>query len=326
MSGNASYRNIVGVAKEAVAGTPVPATDFIPVTAPKFAAKPNFAEDTAWRGSMVTSYDQVLGVIHGEIDFGGPVYADTFGYLLQHMLPDLATTGATDPYTTVFSALNSGNGQPVTTTFTSYDGAQTLQYPGAKLSDVTLKYTSDGLVEYTAKGMSLAPVATTEPTATYSASRAWAGWSAAVLIGGTARTSNILLDAEVDFKRTVTVVDGITGTSTPIFIWSGALDVTGKLTFVYDDDTDYLNMINNSAPSLSIVLSQGTVGTAGSTKVGLQMTKCAYTDAAPDPGADYMKMAVSFKARANTTDAGASGGYSPIKATLINAKPSGTYA
>lgn len=326
MSGIASYKNVVGVAKEVTVGTPVAATDFIPVTAPKFAAKPHFAGDTAWRGSMVTSYDQILGVVHGEIDFGGPAYADSLGWLLQHMLPDIATTGTGDPYTSVFSALNSGQGQPKTSTFTSFDGAQTLQYPGAKLSDLTIKYTADGLVEHSVKGMSLAPVVTTAPTATYSAVRAFAGWSAAVLIGGTARTSNILLDAEIDFKRTVTVVEGITGTATPIAIWSGPLDVTGKLTFVYDDGTDYLNMINNTAPSLSIVLKSGTGTAAGDTQIGFQMTKCAYTDATPDPGADYMKMSVAFIARANTTDAGASGGYSPIKATLINAKASGTYA
>ena len=326
MSGIASYKNVVGVAKEVTSGTPVAATAFIPATQPKFAAKPTIAEDTAWRGSMVTSYDQIMGVIHGEIDFGGPAYADTLGWLLQHMLPDIATTGTADPYTSVFSALNTGDGQPKTSTFTSFDGAQTLQYPGAKLSDLSIKYTADGLVEQTVKGMSLEPVTTTTPTATYSAVRAFAGWQAAVLIGGVARTSNILLDAQIDFKRTVNVVPGITGTQTPVAIWAGSLDVTGKFTFMYDDGTDYQNMVNNTAPSVSIILSSGSGTVAGDTKIGFQMTKCAFTDAVPDPGADYMKMAVTFKARSNTTDAGASGGYSPIKATLINAKASGTYA
>ena len=323
MSGNASYRNIVGVAKDT--GTAVAPTDYIPVTAPKFAAKPMFAEDLAWRGSMVKSYGQILGVTHGEIDFGGPGYADTLGYLLQSLLPDIATTGAGDPYTTTFAALNSGSGQPGTYTFTSYDGAQALAYPGAKISDLSLKYTADGLVEYTAKGMSLAPVAASSPTSTYSAVTAFAGWQAAVAIGGSARTTNVLLDAQIDLKRTVTVVDGISGTATPLFIWSGELDVTGKLTFVYDDNTDYNNMINNTQPSLSIDLTQGTT-LAGATEIKLFMTKCAFTDAAPDPGADYMKMAVTFTARANTTDVGASGGFSPIKATLKNAKASGVYA
>lgn len=326
MSGHASYKNIVGVAKEVTSGTPVAATDFIPAAAPKFAAKPDIIEDTAWRGSMITSYDQILGVIHGEIDFGGPAYADTLGWLLQHMLPDIATTGIADPYTSVFSALNTGDGQPKTSTFTSFDGAQTLQYPGVKLSDLSIKYTADGLVEHTVKGTSLAPVTTTAPTATYSAVHAFAGWQAAVLIGGVARTSNVLLDAQIDFKRNVTVIKGETGTSTPVALFSGPLDVTGKFTFMYDDGTDYQNMINNTAPSVSIILSQGVGTAAGDTKIGFQMSKCGFIDAVPDPGADYMKMAVSFKARGNITDAGASGGESPIKATLINGKAAGTYA
>lgn len=322
----ASYRNILGVGLETVENTAIAPTAFLPISAPKFAAKPTFAEDTGWRGSMVKSYDQILGVIHGEIDFGGPAYADTIGFLLQSLLPDVAVTGAADPFTTTFAALNSGNGQPKTYTFTHFDGAQTLAYPGAKLSDLSLKYTADGIVEYTAKGMSLAPVAASAPAASYSAAKAKAGWQAAVQIGGAARTSNVLLDAQIDLKRNVTVVDGLTGTSTPILVWSGELDVTGKLTFVYDDDTDYQNLINNSQPALSIVLSTGAGTNAGDTKIGLQMTKCAYTDGSSDAGADYMKFGVSFTARANTTDVGASAGFSPIKATLINAKPSGTYA
>jgi hypothetical protein len=43
-------------------------------------------------------------------------------------------------------------------------------------------------------------------------------------------------------------------------------------------------------------------------------------------GEDFVQVSVDFNAQSNTTDAGASGGFSPISWTLKNAKPSGTYA
>ena len=43
-------------------------------------------------------------------------------------------------------------------------------------------------------------------------------------------------------------------------------------------------------------------------------------------GEDFVQVSVDFNAQANTTDDGASGGFSPIKWVLQNAKASGTYA
>ena len=56
------------------------------------------------------------------------------------------------------------------------------------------------------------------------------------------------------------------------------------------------------------------------------MTKCAFTVAKIERGKDFIELNVTYKAIANTTDVGATSGYSPIKVTLKNAKASGTYA
>jgi hypothetical protein len=50
-----------------------------------------------------------------------------------------------------------------------------------------------------------------------------------------------------------------------------------------------------------------------------------YESADISRGKDYVELPISFKAVANSTDVGASGGYSPIKVTLQNAITSGTY-
>jgi hypothetical protein len=45
-----------------------------------------------------------------------------------------------------------------------------------------------------------------------------------------------------------------------------------------------------------------------------------------DRSNDYVEIDVNFKAVANTTDVGASAGFSPIKVTLKNAKSTTVYA
>jgi hypothetical protein len=388
-----SFRTIIGVAKEVSGLLPLAPTNFLPITGPKLMAKPMYIEDKGLRGSAVETYDYILGVTHGEIDFGGPVYADTFGFLLASVLPDVVTVGGSAPYAHTLASKNSTDGQPKTYTVTDFDGVQTIAYPGAKFSDLSLKFTADGLLEYTAKAMALRPrptrsvadgvtnsttlvtsvtaaftqadvgslisgtgitagttiavvvsatnitlsatatatgsgvaltIGVPAPTASYGALHAFAGWQPTITIGGSARTAtNVLLDAQIDIKRTVSVVSGATGSNTPLFVWSGPLSVSGKLTFVYDDATDFNNVLNNTAPSLVLDFTAG--AGAGLTEVKLQMTNASFTDATADRGGDFVKASVSFTARANTTDIGASAGYSPIKAVLQNALPTGTY-
>jgi hypothetical protein len=45
-----------------------------------------------------------------------------------------------------------------------------------------------------------------------------------------------------------------------------------------------------------------------------------------DRSKDFVEVEIDLNAQGNTTDVGATSGYSPIKWTLQNAKTSGTYA
>lgn len=321
----ASFRSFAGIAKEVTSGTPVAASSYIPVTTLKNSVKTTYIADEGWRGSMVKSYDQIIGPQVGELSLGGNVAADTIGFFLQSLLPDVATTGSSSPYATTFAAKNSGDAQPTTYTVTDADGIMTRQFPGTKFSDLSLKWSADGLFTFDAKGSSLSPVTTAAPTPSFSSVAATAGWQTTVTIGGAARTtSDLVLDAQLDLKRSVEVVNAIDGTSSPAFIWSGPLEVTGKLTTVFSTTVDYLAMLNNTQPSLTLAFTVGTG--AAATGLSLTMTKAAFTAADTDRGKDYVTLGIDFEARANTTDIGASAGYSPIKATLTNALASGTYA
>ena len=89
-------------------------------------------------------------------------------------------------------------------------------------------------------------------------------------------------------------------------------------------DTELTRFISNSQPAIVLNWAYGTGATA--VQIQATITKGAYTAAVYDRGEDFVTVSVELNGQANTTDAGASGGFSPIKWVLQNAKASGTYA
>ncbi|MEW2518129.1 phage tail tube protein [Actinacidiphila alni] len=316
-----TFTSFLGIAKEAVFGTAVPATAFIPVKTMSPSDKVTLLDDQGMRGSMVDVYDKIAGKIWAEYGFDGDVFPDTLGWALAGLLGDVTTTGAAAPFSHAMSTLNSGNGQPPSYTLSDYYTNNTRQFPGLKFSELGLKFSGDGMLTYSAKATSLASVPTTKPTPSYTAVPPLAGWVGAVSIGGVAST--FVVDGECTIKRPVTVVQAVDGTQAPYSLWSGPVSVSGKLTLVMEDDAQLTNYLTNAKPSLDINYSQG--AGASAVQVKLHMTKAAYTNAEISRGKDYIELSVDYDALANTTDAGTSGGYSPIKATIQNAVASGTY-
>ena len=124
--------------------------------------------------------------------------------------------------------------------------------------------------------------------------------------------------------RPVTPIYGISNTQNPYNVFLGPLEVTGKITFVMENDSQLLNFLNNSQPAIVLNWNYGT----GSNEVQIQatITKGAYTTGVIERGEDFVQVSIDLNAQSNTTDAGSSAGFSPIKWVLKNAKTSGTYA
>lgn len=316
-----TFQSFLGIAKETVYGTAVAATAFIPVKTMSPSDKLTLLDDQGMRGSMVNTYDRIAGPLWAEYDFDGDVFPDTLGWMATGVLGDLATTGASAPFTHSAAVLNSGTGQPPSYTLSDYYTINTRQFPGLRFSELGIKFSGDGMLTYSAKATSLASVTTTKPTSNYTAVQPLAGWVGAVSIGGSAAA--FVVDGECTMKRSITVVHTADGTQAPYALWAGPVEASGKLTLVMEDDTQYLNYLNNSKPSLDINYQQG--AGAAAVQVKLHMTKAAFTNAQISRGKDYIELSVDYDALANTTDIGASGGYSPIKVTLQNAVASGTY-
>lgn len=319
---HSSNLSFLGIAKETTLGTPVAATAFIPVDKPTPKDALTLLQDKGLRGSMVEVYNEIAGPKHSTFDFGGDVFPDTVGWMLAGVLGDVTTTGAGAPYTHAMSVLNNADGQPKSYTLTDYYATGTRQYAGAKFSELGFKFNGDSMLTYSAKATAFASNTTTVPTPSFTAIPPIAAWTGAVTLGGTAVTT--VLDGEVTIKRPVTVIQPVAGSQNPGNLWSGPVSVDGKLTLVMEDDTQLTNYLTVVQPALDINFQSGTGASA--TQVKLHMTNVTYSAADIGRGKDYVEIAVSFSARANTTDIGASGGYSPIKATIQNAITSGTYA
>lgn len=316
-----SAKSFLGIAKETTFGTAVPATAFIPVTTITPKDNLTLIEDKGMRGAMVTTYGHVPGPLSGTMDIAGDVFPDTIGYLLAAILGDLTETGSAAPYSHAFSVLNSGNGQPHSYTLNDNYVAGNRQYAGAKFAELDLKYGPDGFITYTAKATTLGSASATVPTQSFTGAPPLAGWQSVVSIGGTPAAG--VMDAEVNIKRSVTVVKAVDGTQGPYQLWSGPISVDGKLTLVMENDTQLTNYLTGVGPAIDLNYTAGT----GATAVGLDvhMSKPVYSGADISRGKDYIELAVSFTADANTTDIGASAGYSPIKVTLTNAIATGVY-
>lgn len=317
----ASDLSFVGIARETVFGTAVAPTAYIVVKEVKPKDKLTLLPDKGMRGSMVETYDETAGAIWAELEISGDCYPDTVPWFLTGLLGDLTTTGASAPFTHVNAVLNTGTGQPPSYTITDFYAITARQYAGFKVSEVSFKFSGDGLLEWSVKGLALASTTSSAPTPSWTAVGPLPGWIGAVSIAGSA--SAILIDGEFAIKRPVTPINTVDGTQAPYALWSGPVSCSGKMTLVMETDAQLTNYLTNAKPALDFNFAQG--AGASATQVLLHTSKAAYTDAEISRGKDWMELSVNWEGLANTTDAGASGGYSPCKTTVKNAVAAGTY-
>lgn len=323
-----SVRSYLGIAKEATKGTAVAPTDFIPVS--KDSLKPvdiiDPLFDQGLRGSNVLNYNYIPGRSRSTVDYGGAVFADTVGYAIAGLLGSVATSGASAPFTHTISLFNSLTSnvdvQPISYTLTDFYAVDVRSYPGCQFSDFSLKFNADGMLEYDTKTTGFASELVADPSPSFSTVLPTPVWRGTVSIGGSAVTT--AMSGNIDMKRPATPIYGISNTQDPYQVFLGPLEVTGKITFVMENDSQLLNFLNNSQPAIVLNWAYG----AGASAVQIQatITKGAYTAAVIERGEDFVQVTIDLNAQSNTTDAGSSGGFSPIKWVLQNAKPSGTYA
>ena len=327
MSVQNSVRSYLGVAKETTEGTAVAPTAFIPVSASKLKAvdivDPLF--DQGLRGSINANYAYIQGRTRSTVDFGGPVFADTLPWGVAALLGSVATTGASAPYTHTVSLKNASatavDAQPTSLTLTDFYAANVRAYAGVSIHDFTLTFSSTGLLDYDAKGTGWASATASTPTPTFSTVTATPVWQGSVSIGGSTVANAV--DGSLTMTRPVTPIYGVSTTQNPYNIFLGALETKGQIKFVMENDTQLTNFLTNTQPAIVLNWSNGSGSTA--TQIQATITKGAYTAAVIDRSKDYVEIAVDLTGIGNTTDAGSTLGYSPIKWVFQNAVAAGVY-
>lgn len=323
-----SVRSYIGIAKEATKGTAVAPTDFIPVMAGSL--KPvNIVDplyDEGLRGSLVKNYNYIPGRTRSTFDYSGAAFPDMIGFPIAGVLGSVATSGASAPFTHTISLLNSAvsgaDAQPISYTLTDFSGVDVRAYSGIQFSDFSLKFNADGLLEYDAKGMGWLSATASTPTPSFTTILPQPVWTGTVSISGSPITT--AMSGNIDMKRPATPIYGIANTQNPYQVFLGALETTGKITFVMTNNTQLVNYLTNVQPPLVLTWTSG--ASAALVQIKATITKGAYTAAANDRSKDFVDITVDINAQGNTTDVGSSGGFGNIVWELKNAEASGTYA
>lgn len=311
----------VNIGKESSYGTPATPTYSMPAH-PQFADNHQPQPDTAWRGAPASSFGHGLGTLDSILALDGPAYADIIGFPLAGILGDLSTTIGT-PNTQSIAALNTGLQQTPSYTLYLADGLDCLQWPGCKFNSVTIAGSGDGILQWSGALQGMPGSVVTAPAKNFTGVPMFAGWAGNVQIGGV--TDLHVLDFSVTIARTVVAQRNADGSQTPYGQRSEELTVTGAATLAMTSDAYRALYIAGTATSIDIAYAQG--AGAGLQAIGLHSSLVTLTAAARDYSSSrWIELPITWVADANTTDVGASGGRSPIKATLRNTVPAGTYA
>ncbi|MFG3287257.1 hypothetical protein ACGF3G_00335 [Streptomyces sp. NPDC048179] len=290
------------------------------------------AGTTVQIGSGATAECFVTGTPTGAGPYTIPLATPTGGLAYTHAATQ-AVQPVTAPFTQAHGLLNSGGGQPVSHTLTHFLGPTATsgarQYPGLCLSELGLKWNAESeLLTWSGKGTSFPSVpAGVAPVASPSTVLPVASWRMLVGIGGPAAGATLIptvTDGELTIKRELSPYYTVNGSQGPYVIQRGGLSVEGKLNFVAADESPLLWMLNNTQPQLQLLLDNGLTGVNKLTfQVDCQLA--AFTDSEADGTKNAVEYGNSFQALFNTSNAGGSGGYSPIKVSITNNVPPGTF-
>lgn len=329
-----------GCAKEASGspGTPVAMTATVPCDTFKWKDKPAWGEDKAPRGVMGNDAFSVTELVYycDVSAMGGPVLADTIGWMLGSVFGEDVVTGTAAPFAHVFSLLNPAAGnnyqaQGTSLTWTHYTGVATgtgtIQIPYFRLSQLVLTWEfATGMLMWTAKGQGWKSViAAARPTPAPSSIKPFAGWVGQLGVGGTVGTSAVtnLEKATFTFNRELEMPYTGNGVQNALSIGQAGFSCAVDLQFLAQDYTYYNDVLNNTEPQLQALFTTG--AGASLTSVQIDMQQAALQSIEDDKSKKFVRWMTSGKGVFNSTNVGATGGLAPAQVTVKNAVTSGTY-
>lgn len=326
-----SAKQFVNAAKETTQGTAVTTgMTTMPVTEFKPKDDPVLLKDEALRGSMAKLFGVIQGPQKSSYTIGGAAFLDWLPLHLLNLMGEIASSGPVSSiYTHAISLLNSGTGQPPSHTFVDWQGltatTNARTYPGCCHSSLTLKGNPESsLIEWSAKGNGYwsLPFPTAPPVSAPSTVSPIAAWRVALGFGGVASGGTQVLtvrDWEVTTNRELSVQYTSQNSQAPFIIQRGPIATTAKFYVDKPSDETFLNYLRaNTQPQFQLLVSNGLAAAAAQT-LQIDMAALAFDMVEVNRGGVAVGYDVTCEAIANTTNVGASGGFSPVKYTVTNA-------
>jgi len=176
-------------------------------------------------------------------------------------------------------------------------------------------------VQYKAKGQAWgSSIVAATPVAAPSSVPPFAAWRALLGIGGPASGGTLVANvsqATFSLKRKLDLIYTFSNQQQPYVIQRGSMTAEGKATFIATNESPLLTMLAGTVQPLQLKLDNGVVG-AGQRAITIDMAQCVYEKVKTEDGKEATMFMVDFDGIANSTNAGATGGLSPIEFTIIN--------
>ena len=301
----------IGIGKETTLGTAVVPTLWIPVTRPKVEDIPDYEKDESIQANPTMYRGVYLGYEDGDVEFDGRLYPEVIGPLLVASGYADSITGAGPSYTHTFKIPAAGT-QPPSYTITTYNqltsSGNVRQYPGAIIDQLDLIVDAKGSCKYTSKWKAWPSSTASKPTPTWVNTTPLMGWEMAPSIGGSAVSR--LISSQLTLKSSTELPHTMNGVRTPYTTFAGPREADWKFKAICEDETDWLHLVNNDQPALSLPITSP----YGSPAPVLTMIAAA---------AAFTKEPLDFTQKWVQLDADVTGFYNsgdggPVQFTLVN--------
>ncbi len=229
-------------------------------------------------------------------------------------IPRAITAASVASQLTVHTITLLNTAQPPSYTLAKYDGlnstnARTLA--GCYFEDLAIKFASSAGITVDAKARGKMGTNVTKTTAVYATESFNVPWQGQFTVAGVSNAN--LIDFSLDIKAANDQIFGMNNTQSPTAAISDQLTVTGTFTVVPQDYTEFNYYINNTQPSISVLLDNG------SNQTVFQMSKCAVLDPTTlSHSGNYTTLTGTFEAISNATDG--LGSNAPIRVVARNLK------
>ena len=284
----------LGVAFESTYGTGVAPVFYIPLNSAKPQDDVKKIQDTSKRASIAKVYAIYDGVTSSTFDLDLDLYPDAIGYLLKGIMGQDTVTGTSPNYTHTFAQVNA---LAPSMTLQYYNGIAEHQFAGSIMSELDLKFESESICTASAKflGRKSAVVATTTPS--YSGVAPFTGWGATLTINGTSNAN--IVGGEVNIKRDAKLLWTCVNSQVPQKQNTGTYEISGKLTFDVEDETELGYLGNGSFLSLVLTFIYN-----ANTSLQITMSQVDVDKATVDTSQEFVRVDLDYTAIYNSTNAG----------------------